>query len=214
MPAPKNQAICLKKTGTPLEVQNAPFPTASADEIVVKNAAVAITPLGCHMQHAGVFVHQWATIFGCNVAGEVYEVGSGVSRFKEGYRSVAVEAAVCALSVQEPCPCTPSVLTPALDLPYPTLEDPTPSVAKTLVVYGASSSVGSMSTQIAAATGIIIIVIAGAHNFDLVKRCGAAHVFDHKDSSLVESVVDTVKASGSEFVGIFDAMLHSRDVHS
>ena len=100
----------------------------------------------------------------------------------------------------------PGVSTPALNLPYPTLQTPAASVAKSLVVYGASSSVGSMTTQIAAATGISVIAIAGAHNHDLVKRCGAAQVFDHKDSSVVKKVVEAAKASDSEFVGIFDAI--------
>ena len=99
----------------------------------------------------------------------------------------------------------PGVSTPALALPYPTLQTPTPSTGKTLIVYGASSSVGSMTTQIAAATGITVIAIAGAHNHDLVERCGATHVFDHKDSSssLVDKVVKVVQ---SEFIGIFDAV--------
>lgn len=100
----------------------------------------------------------------------------------------------------------PGVSTPALCLPYPTLQIPAPSASKTLVVYGASSSVGSMTTQIAAATGIYVIAIAGAHNHALVKRCGAALVFDHKDSSVVEKVVKAATASQSEFVGIFDAI--------
>ena len=100
----------------------------------------------------------------------------------------------------------PGVSTPALGLPYPTLQTPSPSADKTLVVYGASSSVGSMTTQIAAATGISVIAIAGAHNHDLVKHCGAAHVFDHKDSSIVEKVVKAARAVQSEFVGIFDAI--------
>ena len=100
----------------------------------------------------------------------------------------------------------PGVSTPALGLPYPTLQTPAPSAGKTLVVYGASSSVGSMTTQIAAATGINVIAIAGAHNHDLVKRCGAAQVFDHKDSSVVENVINAAKANQSEFVGVFDAI--------
>lgn len=100
----------------------------------------------------------------------------------------------------------PGVSTPALGLPYPTLQTPTPSAGKIFIVYGASSSVGSMTTQIAAATGINVIALAGAPNHDLVKRCGANQVFDHKDSSVVEKVVQAAKVSQSEFVGIFDAI--------
>ena len=118
----------------------------------------------------------------------------------------AVEAAVCVLSVGEPGPCMPGVSTPALGLPYPILQHPGPSTGKNLVVYGASSSVGSMTIQVAKATGIDVIAIAGAHNHDLVKRCGASRTFDHKDLSVIEKVVESVKASQSEFVGIFDAI--------
>jgi NADPH:quinone reductase-like Zn-dependent oxidoreductase len=88
MAASKNQAAYLVKAGTPLEVKDAPMPTAGPGEIVVKNAAVAINPLDCHMQDSGVFVQQWPAIFGCDVAGEVCEVGSGVQRFKKGDRVI------------------------------------------------------------------------------------------------------------------------------
>lgn len=100
----------------------------------------------------------------------------------------------------------PGVSTPALNLPYPNLQTPAPSAGKTLVVYGASSSAGSMTTQLATAAGINVVAIAGAHNHDMVKRCGASQVFDHKDSAVVDKVIDAVKASQSDFVGIFDAI--------
>lgn len=118
----------------------------------------------------------------------------------------AVETAVCALSVTEPGPCMPGVTTPALGLPLPTLENPSPSTGKVLVVYGSSSSVGAMTTQIATAAGIIVIAVAGGHNHDLVTSCGADRVFDHKDPDITSKVVDAVKASAAEFVGIFDAV--------
>lgn len=88
MAAPKNQAAYLKEAGKPLEVGNAPLPTAGAGEIVVKNAAVAINPLDWHMQDHGVFIQQWPAVFGCDVAGDVFEVGPGVERFKKGDRVI------------------------------------------------------------------------------------------------------------------------------
>ncbi|KAL6718493.1 hypothetical protein ACLMJK_004585 [Lecanora helva] len=255
MPTPRNQSAWLKKADTPLEVGDSPLPKAGFEEIVVKNAAVAINPLDCHMQDAGVFVQQWPTVFGCDVAGVVHEVGSGVERFKKGDRVIggfysshpinlvtgrpadgayswytilparkaailpdsisfndgvvlpfAIEAAVCALSVREPASCMPGVSTPALGLPYPTTKNTVPSACKTLVVYGPSSSVGSMTTQFATAAGIYVIGIAGAHNYDLVKRSGAMQVFDHKDSSVVEKVIEAASVSNYEFAGIFDAI--------
>ncbi|KAK3627542.1 hypothetical protein LTR56_019126 [Elasticomyces elasticus] len=210
MSAPTNQAAWLKKANTPLEVSDAPMPTPGPGEIVVKNAAVAINPLDWHMQDTGIFVQQWPTILGCDVAGEVFEVGTGVDLFKKGDHGVvvpfALETALCALCVREPGPCMPGVLTAALGLAYPTLENPAPPAGKVLVVYGASSSVGSMTTQIATAAGIAVVAIAGKRNHDMVNSCGAIQVFDHKNSAIVHKVVEAVRASGLEFVGTFDSI--------
>lgn len=88
MNAPKNQAAWLVKAGEPLQVGDAPMPIPGRNELVVRNAAIAINPLDTHMQDAGVFVQQWPAIFGCDVAGEVYEVGSEVQRFMKGDRVI------------------------------------------------------------------------------------------------------------------------------
>jgi NADPH:quinone reductase-like Zn-dependent oxidoreductase len=116
----------------------------------------------------------------------------------------ALEAAVCTLSLKHPGTAMPGVATPALRLPYPSL-DPVSS-KKLLIVYGGSSSVGSMTTQLAAAAGVKVVSIASAQNFDFSRSCGAADVFDYHDPSFVEKVVETVAKSGQEFVGIFDAI--------
>ncbi|CAI6333971.1 unnamed protein product [Periconia digitata] len=250
MSVPKNQAAWLTKAGRPLEVGEAPMPTAGPGEIVVKNAAVAINPLDCHMLDVGVFVKQWPSIFGCDVAGEVYEVGPGEKKFKKGDRVIghtvnlvsgrpqdggyalytvvqsakaailpghisytdgvvvpfALEGAVCALSLKVPGVALPGVATPALALPYPSLQVPAPDAGKAVVVYGGSSSIGSMVTQVAHAAGITVIAIAGARNLQFSKDCGATEVFDYKDAQLVQKVVQSVRSSGKEFVGIFDAI--------
>ena len=119
----------------------------------------------------------------------------------------ALEAAVCVLSVTEPGTALPGVPTPALHLPYPSL-DPTPPLGKTLIVYGGSSSVGSMTTQLATAAGIRVLAIASPPNFALSRRCGAAEVFDRHDPLLVDKIVNAVAEGGSdqEFVGVFDAI--------
>lgn len=83
-----NKAAWLVKANSPLEVGEAPLPTAGPGEIVVKNAAIAINPLDCHMQDSGVFIQQWPAIFGCDVAGVVHEVGPDVQRFKKDDRVI------------------------------------------------------------------------------------------------------------------------------
>lgn len=125
--------------------------------------------------------------------------------FTEGVvAAFAIEAAVCALSVKEPGTAMPGVSTPALGLPYPTLESA--SSNKTLIVYGGSSSVGSMTTQLATAAGIEVISIASERNFGLCKSCGATEVFDYHEPSFIEKVIAAASKPGQEFVGIFDAI--------
>lgn len=118
----------------------------------------------------------------------------------------ALEAAICALCVKEPGVALPGVSTPALALPYPSLEEPVASVGKILVVNGGSASTGSMTTQIATASGINVIALTSAKNFGLSKTCGATEVFDHNDPDIVDKVTKAVRDSGEEFIGIFDAI--------
>lgn len=117
----------------------------------------------------------------------------------------ALEAAVCALSLKEPGVAMPGVSTPALGLPYPVLESTGP-IGKALVVNGGSASVGSMVIQVATAAGINVITTASAHNLALCKNCGATEVFDRQDPQAVGKIVDAVKRSGDEFIGVFDAV--------
>ena len=84
-----NKAAWLRSANTPLEVAEAPMPHPGPNELVIANAAVVINPLDTHMQDLGVFVQQWPSIFGCDVAGVVHEVGAGAEdRFKKGDRVI------------------------------------------------------------------------------------------------------------------------------
>jgi NADPH:quinone reductase-like Zn-dependent oxidoreductase len=118
----------------------------------------------------------------------------------------ALEAAVCCLSVTEITELggpLAGVMTPALGLPYPSL-DPVPS-GKTIIVYGGSAAVGAATTQLAVAAGIKVIAITSDRNASFSKTCGAANVYDYKDPSFVEKVIAAAKASEG-FVGIVDAV--------
>lgn len=52
--------------------------------------------------------------------------------------------------------------------------------------------------------GLQVIAVAGAHNADLCKRCGASEVFDHKDLAVVNKVIEAIAASGNKLAGIVD----------
>ncbi|KAH7110612.1 chaperonin 10-like protein [Dendryphion nanum] len=118
----------------------------------------------------------------------------------------ALEGAVCALSLKVPGVALPGVPTPALGLPYPSLVDLAKSLGKVLVVNGGSSSIGTATTQLAAAAGVTVISLVGKDNFKLSKSAGATVVLDHGDPSLVNKVVQAVRDLNQEFLGIFDAI--------
>lgn len=73
----------------PFEVKEAPYPELTAEEVIIKNHAVAINPVDWKIQRMGIFSPQYPTILGTDVAGEVVEVGSSVKNVKKGDRVTA-----------------------------------------------------------------------------------------------------------------------------
>ena len=86
---PTNTAAWIVAKQTKIEVKSAPYTHPREGEIVVKNHAVAINPLDWIIQVAGNIVFSWIkypSILGSDLAGEVIEVGKGVTRFSVGDR--------------------------------------------------------------------------------------------------------------------------------
>ncbi|GAA6044223.1 hypothetical protein JCM8097_005274 [Rhodosporidiobolus ruineniae] len=94
-----------------------------------------------------------------------------------------------------------------LELPLPKPDAPNPEgKGKVLLVYGASSSVGSAAVQLAVASGLRVVATASPANFDFVKSLGASAVFDYKSSSVVADLVAEIEKDGEEFAGVYDAI--------
>lgn len=90
-----------------------------------------------------------------------------------------------------------------LGLPYPTTS-PKPT-GKSILINGASSSVGAVAVQLAVASGLKVITTASPKNHDLAVSLGATEVFDHRDPDIVEKLVKALKSAG-EFAGVYDAI--------
>ncbi|KAG0652096.1 Dehydrogenase azaJ [Hyphodiscus hymeniophilus] len=85
----KNTAAWVPGPKLPLEVKSAPYTRPLANEVVIRNHAVAVNPIDWIVKDMGEIIFGWIkypTIFGCDVAGEVVEVGSSVTHFKIGDR--------------------------------------------------------------------------------------------------------------------------------
>ena len=86
---PTNTAAWYLAKYAKLEVGPAPYTPPRADEIVVRNRAVAINPVDWALPRMGGVGFPWIktpTVLGSDVAGDVVEVGAEVSRFKVGQR--------------------------------------------------------------------------------------------------------------------------------
>ncbi len=95
MPTPKNEAAWMAARHKPLKVGPAPYTRPGAGEVVVRNHAVAINPVDWMLPYAGGMVFSWIKspfILGSDLAGEVVEVGAGVTSLKIGDRVLAMAA--------------------------------------------------------------------------------------------------------------------------
>jgi hypothetical protein len=91
-----NQAAWIKAAGAkPLSVEPAPTAKAGPGEVVVKNAFLAINPVDWKIQEYGPSFRgtpqnqNYPDILGRDIAGEIVEVGEGVTRLKVGQRVIA-----------------------------------------------------------------------------------------------------------------------------
>jgi NADPH:quinone reductase-like Zn-dependent oxidoreductase len=103
MSSPTNNAAFFTAKRAPLVVKASTYTPPGENEIVVKNAALAINPFDWILQDAYNLVNpnmKLPSILGTDVAGEVYDVGKGVTRFQKGDRVVAHAMGVAKLSAK------------------------------------------------------------------------------------------------------------------
>jgi NADPH:quinone reductase-like Zn-dependent oxidoreductase len=84
-----NQAAWRHAPGQPLRIGTSDLPQLAANEILIRNAAIAINPLDWILQDMALLPWlDYPAILGSDVAGEVAAIGSGVERFKVGDRVI------------------------------------------------------------------------------------------------------------------------------
>ena len=238
----------MAKQDPEFAVREAPYTPPEANEIVIRTKAIAINPADWVVQKAGVLVEMFPAILGCDVAGEVVEVGEwqgveapfsvgdrvfgastplvqkGTTYHRAGFQEYVVlkgdttakiaadvsyeDAAVLPLAINTAASC----LFPAqlLGLSMPTSHGTKSGSGKTLIVWAASSSVGSAGVQLAAQAGYEVVGVASKQNLDLVKSLGAAACFDRSDSNVVNDIVTYLR--GKEIVGAYDGISNQETI--
>ena len=85
-----NKAAWIKQEKARLVVDEAETPTPGANELLVKNAVIALNPVEAKIQKLAIFPLKYPSVLGGSFAGTVQEVGSAITGFKVGDR-VAVK---------------------------------------------------------------------------------------------------------------------------
>lgn len=230
---PTNTAAYLPETNHPIEVREAPYPTPQESELVIRARALAINPCDWAAQQLGPALFPYIKfpfIVGEDIAGEVVETGSGITGFKVGDRVLALASsafqtyAVAKEHMASLIPPTisyevasvvPLALSTSiislfhkdyLGLQYPST-NPVPTT-KTLLIWGGSTSVGSIAIQAAVAAGYEVISTASPKNFAYVKNLGASLVFDYTSPNIADDLTAAMKgrqcAGGMAIAGVVE----------
>ena len=92
---PENKALWLTAKRAPFTIGPAAYQAAGANQIVVRVRAVAVNPFDRMIQTIGDIITPWISypfVVGSDVAGDVVEIGSGVTRLRVGDRVVGYAA--------------------------------------------------------------------------------------------------------------------------
>ena len=65
--------------------------------------------------------------------------------------------------------------------------------ARTVIVWGGSTSVGSNAIQLAVAAGYDVITTCGSRNFDYVAQLGARQAFDYRSKTVVADIIAALR---------------------
>jgi NADPH:quinone reductase-like Zn-dependent oxidoreductase len=84
-----NQAAFLDGVASRLRVGEAPLPKAEPGRVVIRNKFAAVNPADWKVQDNGSFIRCYPVVLGEDVAGDVVEVGEGVTHVKKGDRVIA-----------------------------------------------------------------------------------------------------------------------------
>jgi NADPH:quinone reductase-like Zn-dependent oxidoreductase len=200
------KAVLIRKYGGPevLELAAVPPPLAAPGEVVIRVRASSVNPVDWLIRDgdAKAFVRlKLPAILGCDLAGEIAEVGPGVTRFSAGDPVFAMmphdwgaHAELVALR-EDLVVHRPASLSDAQAAALPTTTLTALQALRgrarlrpgqRVLVNGASGGVGIAAVQIAKAMGASVTAVCGAASFELVKGLGADALIDYQTANFLD----------------------------
>lgn len=213
------KAVLMTTPGGPevLEVRDIPVPELKRDtELLIRLRAAGVNPLDAKLRARGTYYpDRLPCILGCDGAGEVVQIGNGVSRFSPGdavyfcHGGIGGQAGTYAeyvivdekfvahkpksLSFTQAA-AVPLVLITAWEA---LLDRARLSKGQQVLVHGGAGGVGHVAVQIAKLHGArVIATVSTPEKASLASQYGAERTVLYKRSNFVNEVMDWTKQHG------------------
>jgi NADPH:quinone reductase-like Zn-dependent oxidoreductase len=215
------RAVVYDKYGPPdvLRLADVDRPVPTEDEVLVRIHATTVSRSDCGWRSAKPFITRYFTgllrpkrkILGMELAGEVEAVGAAVTEFKVGDRVFGVKGwgthaeFVCirenaalahmpaGVTFEEAAAVCDGVCTALSCLRRADLRK-----GQTILIYGATGSIGSAAVQLAKHLGADVTAVCNTKNLELVRSLGADRVIDYTQEDFTKN--------GETYDVIFDAV--------
>ncbi len=215
------KAVVYDRYGPPevLRIADVERPVAKEDEVLVRIHATTVTRTDTGLRSAEFFISRFVTgllrpkqkILGLELAGEVEAVGSGVTEFEAGDHVFGVtgngahaEFACVRESgalAHKPAGMTFEEAAAVCDgaaLALACLRKANLREGQSVLVYGASGSVGTAGVQLAKQLGADVTAVCNTKNVELVSSLGAHRVIDYTQEDFTRN--------GETYDVLFDAV--------
>jgi NADPH:quinone reductase-like Zn-dependent oxidoreductase len=203
------RALRLEVSGSPLSLveRDTPRPRPNAGELLIRVCAAGVTPTELFWyptSHTKTGDPRRFAVPGHEFAGEIAEIGEGVSGFSVGQEvygmndwfSDGATAEYCVTKPESIAPKPRSVGHPeAASVPIGALtawqglyDRAKLQPGERVLVHGGAGSVGVFAIQLARLRGAHVIATASARNLDFIKQLGAERALDYHAAPFEDSV--------------------------
>jgi NADPH:quinone reductase-like Zn-dependent oxidoreductase len=230
-PQQTNFGAVLPSPTAPLVLTSRSIPTPGPNDLLIRSRAVALNPADWKMQAYNIMISSYPTILGSDVAGTVSAVGSSVTTFKEGDRVLAFAPSIRTSNPDQgglQAYCIVDAISAAkipdsvdfkdaatMEIPRPPFPPakPTHPESSIFLVWGASSSIGSVAVQIAASLDFAVFATASKTHHSYLKSLGATATFDYRDPGVESTIVHAASAHVKSH-GLSGSITHAFDAIS
>jgi len=216
MPSASMAAILITAPGAPevLSPAERPVPRPQANQVLIKVAYAGINRHDCSQRKRGHGPQGATDIPGLEVAGEVAEVGAGVTSWKPGDRvcalvngggyaqyCIALEPLVLPIPISydfKQAACLPEAMFTAW---FSIFTLGRLARGEWLLVHGGSSGVGTTAIQLGRLEGANVITTAGsAAKCAACLQLGAQHAVNYRESDFVAEVKHVTDGHGADVI--------------